>query len=373
MLIRCRDPPRKGCKANTTIDSPRDIAARSSVVRVQLVAETSFADRSTMDSSEGNTLSLVDIIISTDENVRNLSVSEYCRNISTKDLLDQCVELDVFRSQSDNLYERVRACFFLYAIHRFHLRDIPDNGHIPYQGYAHLQSRQFEVALEIFLSVHNNDGPSKAISSALAKAYYHLGFQLLANQVRLSVKKHPGNLWMFQVEQPQDHPYSLRRELLAVDGDMMGSDSDAPLNGCHLRFLKESTPVRMDLSHCGWSDIFFLGMDYPEGARVLNASIDLAVRPRPTDGCDHHAPPLDDTAPSAPKPPIDAFIRVLPESILKLTSVDLRCEVTLTHIAEVFDFAKDYLGLLRAGVIAAGIVPLGLEKCTAPSQKYSTP
>ena len=34
----------------------------------------------------------------------------------------------------------------------------------------------------------------------------------------------------------------------------------------------------MDLTHCGWSDIFFLGMDFPEGARVLNVSIDLAVR-----------------------------------------------------------------------------------------------
>ena len=41
--------------------------------------------------------------------------------------------------------------------------------------------------------------------------------------------------------------------------------------------LHEATPVRMDLSHSGWSDIFFLGMDYPEGARVLNASIDLSV------------------------------------------------------------------------------------------------
>ena len=30
--------------------------------------------------------------------------------------------------------------------------------------------------------------------------------------------------------------------------------------------LKESTPVRMDLTHSGWSDIFFLGMDFPEGA-----------------------------------------------------------------------------------------------------------
>ena len=33
----------------------------------------------------------------------------------------------------------------------------------------------------------------------------------------------------------------------------------------------------------------------------------------------------------------------------------------MTTLAEVFDFAKDYLGLLKAAVIAAGIVPPGLE------------
>ena len=40
--------------------------------------------------------------------------------------------------------------------------------------------------------------------------------------------------------------------------------------------LAEKTPVRMDLTHSAWSDIFFLGMDNPQGARVLNVSIDLA-------------------------------------------------------------------------------------------------
>ena len=36
-------------------------------------------------------------------------------------LLAECAALDRFRRPSDNLYERVRALFFLYAIHRFHL------------------------------------------------------------------------------------------------------------------------------------------------------------------------------------------------------------------------------------------------------------
>lgn len=112
------------------------------------------------------------------------------------------------------------------------------------------------------------------------------------------------------------------------------------------KVLHEKTPVRMDLTHSGWSDIFFLGMDYPEGAKVLNVSIDLAVH----EG--RHQFPI---------PPIDTYLRVIDQPVLILTSVDLKATVTLTMISEVFDFAKDYLGLLRAGIIASGIVPIGLE------------
>ncbi len=36
------------------------------------------------------------------------------------------------------------------------------------------------------------------------------------------------------------------------------------------------------------------------------------------------------------------------------------------RFAEVFDFARDYLGLLKAAVIAAGIVPPGMEGCEQP-------
>ena len=275
---------------------------------------------------------LVDIIVSKEPHIRNLSLAEFCVTASTQVLLQQCKQLDIFRRQSDNLYERVRACFFLYAIHRFHL-EVADTGdiNIPYVGYKCLLNRQFPHAIEHFLEVHHLQ-PSKAISSALAKAYYHVGFQTLADQVRSSVKNHPGNLWMFHVQLPEDHPQPMHVELLSG------------------KILQEQTPVRMDLSHCGWSDIFFLGMDFPEGARVLNVSIDLAVRGR-------HDKPL---------PPIDCFLQVIDEPVLKLTSIDLKSEVTLTHISQVFDFAKDYLGLLRAGIIASGIVPLGLEDSEAP-------
>src|SRR5439155_15878621 len=169
--------------------------------------------------------------------------------------------------------------------------------------------------------------------SALAAAYQRLGFQTLADQVRRSVRSVRGNQWMFRMGHPADHPLRVRPEMLR-----RGSNDAYPI-------LRESTPVRMDLTHCGWSDIFFLGMDFPEGAKVLNVSIDLAVR-----GQD-----------SRPRPPVEAFVRVIEEPLLRLVSVDLGATADITNLADVFDFAKDYLGLLKAAVIASGLVPPGVE------------
>ena len=42
-------------------------------------------------------------------------------------------------------------------------------------------------------------------------------------------------------------------------------------------------------------------------------------------------------------------------------SVDLGATADITSLNEVFDFAKDYLGLLKSAVIASGIVPPGIE------------
>jgi hypothetical protein len=62
-----------------------------------------------------------------------------------------------------------------------------------------------------------------------------------------------------------------------------------------------------------------------------------------------------------PRPPVEAFLRVIDDPVLRLTSVDLGATAEITQLAEVFDFAKDYLGLLKAAVIACGIVPPGIE------------
>ena len=144
---------------------------------------------------------------------------------------------------------------------------------------------------------------------------------------------------MFRVGSADEHPLRLQPGLL----DRVGDDGLFPI-------LVERTPVRLDLSHSGWSDIFFLGMDYPEGARVLNISVDLGVYGR------------DDR----PRPPIETYCRVIAEPMLRLTSIDLNDAKDVDSLDELFNFGNDYLGLVKAGVIASGLVPPSLEGTGTP-------
>lgn len=279
---------------------------------------------------------LVSIIRGEDPATRDVALARACEEASLGDLLNDCEALDAFRRVETNLYHRVRALFFLYAIHRFHLPaklDVHQIGRIPFAGYQHLLKRRFQETIDAFLRTMHEEGPGDAISSALAAAYHQLAFQTLANQVRKSVRTVRGNQWMFRMGHPADQPLRIRKEMLE------------PLpNGSH-PILRERTPVRMDLSHSGWSDIFFLGMDFPDGAKVLNVSVDLGVHGRDTET----------------RPPVEAYLRVIDEPVLRLTSVDLKASARIDSLGEIFDFAKDHLGLLKAAVIASGIVPPGIE------------
>ena len=217
---------------------------------------------------------------------------------------EAAAELDRFRrAQREPLRAGPRA-LLPGAIYRYHLpAKLPADARalVPYDGYVHLLDRRFEEAVDDFLAVAGSaTGPSDAIASALAAAYHALGFQTLADQVRRSVRSVRGNQWMFRMGHPADHPLEIRRPLLQRGGH----------RATRFPILCEQTPVRMDLSHSGWSDIFFLGMDFPEGARVLNVSVDLGVRGRD----------------ASPRPPIEVYLRVIDEPVLRLVSVDLKCQ-----------------------------------------------
>ncbi|MBX9625349.1 MAG: UTP--glucose-1-phosphate uridylyltransferase [Gemmataceae bacterium] len=280
---------------------------------------------------------LTGLITSENPAQRDRSLAAAVRGLSFRDLLGERAALDRFRRDSDNLYQRVRALFFLAAIDRYHLparTELPGSGRIPAAGVDRLLARRFGEAVRVFQAAEAEAGPSDPLCSALAAAYHALAFQTLADQVRASVRGAAGNRWMFRCGTPADHPLRIRPELLARPGP-----------GQPFPVLRERTPVRMDLSHSCWSDIFFLGMDYPEGARVLNVSVDLGVHGRD----------------AGPRPPVEVYLRAIDEPVLRLVSVDLDAAADVTLLAEVFDFGRDHLGLLKAGVIAAGLIPPGLE------------
>ncbi|EDY80545.1 UTP--glucose-1-phosphate uridylyltransferase subfamily, putative [Verrucomicrobiia bacterium DG1235] len=276
-------------------------------------------------------------ITSEDAALRNRSLDSLCEALSIENLLSEAAQLEAYRQQEPSLYNRVRALFFLHGIHRFQLparNGYPDQARLSHQAHELILNRRFEEAIQALLSEMKTSGASDTLSSSLAHAYHSLAFQTLADQVRQTVRSTAGNTWIFRMGHHLDHPLKLRKSLL----EKSGSNKVYPI-------LKEQTAVRMDLTHCAWSDIFFLGMDYPEGARVLNVSVDLGVH-----GRDNEI-----------RPPIEAYLRVIEEPILRLCSVDLGTTTELTMVDEVFDFARDYLGLLKAAVIASGLVPPGLE------------
>ncbi len=280
---------------------------------------------------------LIEAISHSDPAIRNQSVRELAARATVAEKLEACDEIERFRANRQNLYERVRASLVLHAIYRYeieHKPPIPESGLIPFHGFVDLMERRYEQAIATFRGAMNRDGPNGAICSALAQAYEQIAFQTLADQVRRSVRSCQGNRWMFRVGQADEHPLRIHHALLARDPE----SSLFPI-------LTERTSVRLDLSHSGWSDIFFLGMDFPEGARVLNISVDLGVHGRD----------------AAPGPPIETRLRVIDEPILRLSSIDLKACKDVDSMEELFNFGNDYLGLVKAGVVASGLIPPALE------------
>lgn len=283
----------------------------------------------------------IETITSSDPDLRHRSFDELLQGCATEELTRACEELNAFRRTTGSLYEKARACCLLWAIYRLDLmtrEDTVPTGALPPSGVENLLARRLEEAVTEFKDAERRQGPNAALFSALAASYHQLTFQILSDQVRRSVRATRGNQWMFRVAHPDDHPVRIHPSLLKRSPGSRLYD-----------ILVEATPVRLDLSHSGWSDIFFLGMDYPEGARVLNISVDLGVHGR-------------DSSATAP---ISVYFRVVSEPVVRLTSIDLGCTKDVTDLTDLFNFGNDYLSLLKAGVIASGLIPPSLEGAPA--------
>lgn len=280
---------------------------------------------------------IIKTITSTNEALRNRSEEELLDGLNREELLQTAEGLESFRCQTKNLYHKVRAALFLYAICRFYLMEREDEkrtGRMPYEGVKAVLERRFEEAVEIFLTALSAQGCNKALLSALAASYYSLAFQVLVDQVKLSISQSRGNETLFQTPSLKEYPF--RTPAFFTQKDAHTGLYPIGWDQC---------PVRADPCHSGWSDIFFLGMDFPLGARVINLSVDLGVRFRPGEIL----------------PPAECFTRVIEKRVIRLVSVDLKCSKDVQDLEELFNFGNDHLSLLKAGVVASGVVPPSLE------------
>jgi hypothetical protein len=275
---------------------------------------------------------LIQTIISEDESVRNRSIATVLQNRNRDEIIRMAGELESFRKSTGSLYHKVRATIFLSVIYRYYLqlhKGALKHGKLPFEAVQAAYERDFERAIEIYLAnAQNND--NHALFSAIADSFYKLSFKYLFDQVKLSISQCRENHLLFNISSLDDYPYSVPPELMSPD----------PVTGLYPVGM-DTSPVRLDPSHSGWSDIFFLGMDFPEGAKVVNLSVNLKIH----------------GGIGSPLPPCECYCRYIEDPVVHLVSIDLKASKSVSGLHELFNFGNDYLSLLKAGVVASGIVP----------------
>lgn len=286
---------------------------------------------------------LINTIISEDTALRNRSIRVLLQNMDTDELLQTAGELEGFRKSSGNLYHKVRASLFLFVTYRYYLgkkKDVRQQGGIPVDGVKAAFSRDFEKAIDLYLDeIINKGNLNSALFSALADSYYKLSFKYLLAQVKLSISLCSENYHLYNINGLDNYPLSVPEDLIIPDVETglypVGMDV---------------APVRLDPSHSEWSDIFFLGMDFPEGARVVNMSVNLRIH----------------GSKGMVLPPCECYCRYIREPVIHLISIDLKTSKKISTLNELFNFGNDYLSLLKAGVVASGIVPPCFENKNIP-------
>jgi hypothetical protein len=273
---------------------------------------------------------LIGIVTAASSERRNRPLDGFCQQASVAELLAEAAALDRFRRESDNLYERVRAQFFLYAIHRFHLpyqSGVPAGKPVPPEALAQILGRRFHEAIDALLELAGA-GPTAALSSALAAAYRGLAFKRWPTRCAAACGR-----------------------CAAING--CPAPGIRPITRCacapnccdRRRPRRISDPARIDAGPHG-----------PEPQRLERHLLPGHGPARSWRGCSMSRSTWRARIRLARRSrPSKCFCASSTEPVLRLTSVDLNATAD-DHfdLAEVFDFGRDYLGLLKAAVIAAG-------------------
>ncbi|MBI1976047.1 MAG: hypothetical protein HYS56_00890 [Candidatus Omnitrophica bacterium] len=273
----------------------------------------------------------------------SLLVGEEGRALSGQEILQWALGLEQFytsQAAQKNPYHRIRALIYLHHLYRFSLigKGFHHPAVIPKEGVEAFNEGESERAIEIYQQVMREQGPSEALFTALAAGYRKLAWQQALEIVQDAVKKSdPRNGPLFQTESLEQ--YSLRIAEVFAAGD--AQTNLTPIG-------QEESSVRADPTKTLWSDIFFLAMLLPEWAKVLNFSSFLAVDHSVGNGSEDSTPPGR---------PVEVFVRKIKEPVIRLVSLDLKTSKDVESLEDLFNFTSDYLGLLKAAVIASGIVP----------------
>jgi len=199
-------------------------------------------------------LRVTDIIEAEAPETRDLAIARWCAGRSTAELLRACGKLELYRRRQTNLYCRVRPCSFSRRSIAIICRRGPISrapAACPTPDSAGCSSGASKRRSPGFCAPRRRRAPTKpspAPSPPLPRAR-------LPNPRRSGAAHRPGHAGQ-RVDippRPSAGPAAARATRLLRAG---GGTTPHPV-------LRERTPVRMDLTHCGWSDIFFLGMDFP--------------------------------------------------------------------------------------------------------------
>ena len=149
---------------------------------------------------------------------------------------------------------------FLHAIYRYEIQEDPSikaAGMIPFDGFMDMMGRRYEQAITAFRRALTDSGPN---GGDLHAAPRRLTIRLPSRRLPTRSGGRPCNCqgtrwhvpgWRHRRTSPADHSRLL--------------EDASRTHGLYPILDRGRMPGRLDLSHIAWSDIFFLGMDYPEG------------------------------------------------------------------------------------------------------------
>ncbi|MDP8216141.1 MAG: UTP--glucose-1-phosphate uridylyltransferase [Candidatus Kaelpia imicola] len=301
------------------------------------------------DFLSNNPAAIVEIIKSSPlDEVNNVSDIELFSALNYNELLQVTEQLRVFsREDTTTHFQKLRSSMYLYVIFLDYLPDAAISegmdlrGGVPtvnmLKAWVDATGTDDFMALESVLFDAYMAEPSLTMSSWLAQVHRRLTRETRQDQVEESMEE---NLSEFLGE----IPYTLDQyeEHVNVGGDnaelkarlMEGSAIDANIG------------VRVELDSTVGSDVFGIAMDYPEGSHVINSAMYLRLED-----------PLTQT--TSIEPPITVVVRKITDGpIVRLTSVDMGQSKEYGSWEELRDITSDDLGLLKAGLLATGVIPL---------------